>query len=1071
MQACACGDLQFQVRKEMARPVIAPLNIQATAPETFCVLEQRMRMAEEQAECLISDLKLLGINSQRLTGKYLEYEKSGELPRPISPVRAPPAFTGDADTLWRNCENLVSRMCHIESMLQTLKLHVFRVHTDRELHTKHSADLGLRLHEIQEEHAQEIKDVQLEKMRLCQKLNIAIEDLEREMEAKERLSAALEIATTTKNQKSDCIKKIGIACSVQEAYVRTPDPTDVTRAAEEMKATKVRMAQRLVEVQEKLSQETALRALLEEEQATLLLTVQDMKDIVEEEQAQVQDLQQYCHTIQRETQEVKDKLKQEESRCDKLEKESEARELLLSKLQEEIKITRQKLDAEQAELSQIRRDSVTLREAAEKVQCLNQQLESQCTELTATIQTLTSENIQLKTHHQKTLKIVEDSMAQKLQKQEFVLSTVQTSLNEELQTLQSHRTQLERDLESLRAEHSECQRKIALAAQKNAVHKDMQDSTIARLRADLESALRDRAALDSEKTLLQEELAKTQINFQDEKQNLEIQLTESKLKFGSVQASLLAQEEENKRLVDHMAVLEQEQSAKRQVELLLTELTNSKSKLAYEKGKLESTVLKLQSELQAFCDAHTENSKLRKLNGALKVKYTQSASELDSFKIRLQRTEAKLQQTENILIRKEEDFTLAVHARNEAIKEFEKLTEQIKVLEEKAEHHRKALQQQLSDVCEERSRMSETLDNVLCSHTKLQKDLEKLQTELGRKDTDILNLHKDRADSQKQMQKLEAKLSDCQKKLQESESQLYGKIELLQRSMDIAQEDNRKLGRALDQAFQRSSLLQRRVEELEEELQNKKAQEKQFHLFRMQVEEEVRTKEQLFEERLISLNKQHQIEYKEAKKIARKEAAELKKALDCATKTSAELSRTNRQLRTQDSLLQKEILQQKDALRRLKTKYRFYIESKETRNQAERTKELEAELESMQKVKEEYERSNNEQCRRIQEFMGELGSLQKEITAATSCRAQVDILQGQLEKETKSRQELEERCKVGPNLGDVYSHFLCHSEEVQIEKKRERSSKKATTTAIKAKGVDPVLRSFIHLLRSCFIYF
>lgn len=41
------------------------------------------------------------------------------------------------------------------------------------------------------------------------------------------------------------------------------------------------------QLQDKLSQEAALRALLEEEQSVLLLTVQDMKNVVDEERTQV----------------------------------------------------------------------------------------------------------------------------------------------------------------------------------------------------------------------------------------------------------------------------------------------------------------------------------------------------------------------------------------------------------------------------------------------------------------------------------------------------------------------------------------------------------------------------------------------------------------------------------------------------------------------------------------------------------------------------------------------------------------------------------------------------------------
>ncbi|CAJ0945990.1 unnamed protein product, partial [Ranitomeya imitator] len=252
----------------MDRPVIPPLTILPTAPETFSVLEQRMRVAEEQTASLISDLQALGVSSHRLDASersnaaYVRFTKCEKLKaqhiRPISPVRARTAFIGDGDTLWKNCENLVTRMCHMESMLQTMKLNVFRLHTDRELSTKHSGELEHRLLHMQEEHAQELKESQLEVMRLRQRLNCAIGEREREQEAKDRLSAALEIATTTK--------------------------TDVTIAVEELKATKACMSQRL---------------------------------------AKVQELQQYCQKISKEDKDIKDKLEAAESKCQEVEKDNQ----------------------------------------------------------------------------------------------------------------------------------------------------------------------------------------------------------------------------------------------------------------------------------------------------------------------------------------------------------------------------------------------------------------------------------------------------------------------------------------------------------------------------------------------------------------------------------------------------------------------------------------------------------------------------------------------------------------------------------------------------------------------------
>ncbi|XP_073445356.1 coiled-coil domain-containing protein 150 isoform X3 [Dendrobates tinctorius] len=972
----------------MDRPVIPPLTILPTAPETFSVLEQRMRVAEEQTASLISDLQTLGVSSHRFT--KFEKLKSQHI-RPISPVRARPAFTGDGDTLWKNCENLVTRMCHMESMLQTLKLNVFRLHTDRELSTKHSGELEHRLLHMQEEHAQELKESQLEVMRLRQRLNCAIEERKREQEAKERLSAALEIATTTK--------------------------TDVTIAAEELKATKACMSQRLAKLQDKLSQEAALRACLEEEQAALLLTVQDMKNIVEEERTQVQELQQYCLKISKEDKDLNDKLEAAESKCQEAEKDNqqlrseiEAKVSQVSWLQEDLEIRKQKCEEDQAEISQVRADSVALREAAEKVQCLNQQLENQCSQLTETVQKVTNQNLQLVSQHQQELKVVEDTMAKKLQEQETLLSIVQTSLSGEVQKILCERSQMERELETLHTEHSKFKEKAKDTEKKNTVQIEVQEKTIASLRADLDSALQNKTVLENEKMMLQEEFYKTLNDFMEKNQNLEVHLTESKLEQELLQSSLWVQEQENKCLADRAALQEQEQHNKRQVEFLLNELTDSKNKLAYEKGKLQSTVHQLQSDLQSFGEAHSENTKLRKLNAALQARFTQVNSELDSNKIRLQRLQAKLQKTEHVLLSKEEELALAVQAREEAKKEVRGLRQQIDTFEMMEERTKAVIQQQLSDVCEERTRMSETLENVLSSHSKLQKDLETLQTELGRKDNDLLSLQKDRSLNRECFEKLKAELLECNAKLQTAECQQYREIEPLQKFVEVAREDNRKLAQTLNVTLQRNSTLQNRVNELQKELQNKELQEKQGILNRAKAVEDYSVKEKLLGEQLVSLKNKHLVESKEAKKAARKELTELKKALDSVTTKSTELSRTNRELRNRESMLEKETLHQKDLIRNLKIQLKSHIESQGVRKQSERIQDLEAELKRMKNMKKSYEKNNNEQCKSIREFMNEVDNMRKEINAATSQNAKEPNVQSQLE-EVKSRQKLEQRCK------------------------------------------------------------
>lgn len=145
-------------------------------------------------------------------------------------MQARVAFVGE-NTLWRNCETLVNRMCRLESVVQTLKLNIFRLQTEKELNPKHAgsqkvvfltillclpmlflsmevfclflvaAQLEQRLNAVHEEHLQEMKIVQQEAMKLRQHLSDMKEAEERAKEEVQRLSTALEITTASKVQK------------------------------------------------------------------------------------------------------------------------------------------------------------------------------------------------------------------------------------------------------------------------------------------------------------------------------------------------------------------------------------------------------------------------------------------------------------------------------------------------------------------------------------------------------------------------------------------------------------------------------------------------------------------------------------------------------------------------------------------------------------------------------------------------------------------------------------------------------------------------------------------------------
>lgn len=68
--------------------------------------------------------------SQFETPKCLEGPANQKV---ISPIQREVICSGKSDILWKNCEFLVNRMCHLESLIQSLKMNIFRLQTEKDL--------------------------------------------------------------------------------------------------------------------------------------------------------------------------------------------------------------------------------------------------------------------------------------------------------------------------------------------------------------------------------------------------------------------------------------------------------------------------------------------------------------------------------------------------------------------------------------------------------------------------------------------------------------------------------------------------------------------------------------------------------------------------------------------------------------------------------------------------------------------------------------------------------------------------------------------------------------------------
>ncbi|CAI9164951.1 unnamed protein product [Rangifer tarandus platyrhynchus] len=1011
----AAGPWEVHMETTMSRPVLSPTRINATASETFTVLQQRMRIVEEQTSSLRDDLIMLDFGDKRgqlETPECLEQPVSQNI---TGPIQNEIICSGKTNILWKNCEFLVNRMCRLESLIQSLKMNIFRLQTEKDLNPQKTDFLKERLNTIQEEHSKDLKLLQLEVMNLRQQLRDVKEEEDKAQDEVQRLTATLEIASETKKN----------AAIIEE----------------ELKTTKRKMNLKIQELRRQLSQEKHLRESLEKSGSALLLRIQEMESTVEVERKQVHILQENCIALRSSIQATQELLAQEQQQKGALETASSqlksdlvSRDSIISKLVEENKNIQMSFNKEHEGNAYLRSEIVSLHEASEKAQILNDQLTRKCSELSNMLQTVKMENTRIIADHQAILQEEQKMMTQTFQEQNLLLDAAHASITSELQTVQNEKTQLQVHLDHLILEHNQCIQKAQEAEKRATVQKELLESTIARLRADLEASVQEKKSLLEEKDRLQKEVNKTEKEVAEEKCNLEKELSKSKVDINALTRNVQTLEEKNKQLTDKIASLELEQAssdyhwlAQQQVENVLGKITDSKNKLAYEKGKLQTKVKQLEEQLHSLTETSSQNDHLRKLNKALEGKYAQVKS---------------------LLEKNEEELSQAVKGRDAALKESQKLKGDLETLEDRENKKVGNFQRQLAEAKEDNCKVTIMLENVLASHSKMQGALEKVQIELGRRDSEIAGLKKERALNQQRVQKLEAEVDQWQARMLVVDAQHNSEMEPLQKALDVAREDNRKLAMSLEQALQTNNHLQTKLDHVQEKLENKELERQNLETFKERMSEESKIEAELHAERIDALRKQFQVERETARKAAQREVTEMKKALDEANFRSVEVSRTNRELRQKLTELEKLLNSSKEKIKNQRAQIKLHLSTKANNAQnVERMKQIETELRHMELIKDQYQRKNYEQSLSIQKFVSEMTNLQKEMQLLarsqydTSARNKQQELR--LESERKLRQELESRCQ---ELEETIRH-LKKCKEATENKLKEASVESEQITA------------------------
>ncbi|GAA6218800.1 coiled-coil domain-containing protein 150 isoform X1 [Lates japonicus] len=426
----------------MSRSATLPLSAGATAPEALCLLHQRLLLAEEEAEGLIRDMGALGVSRDQIlgSGKMMDTTQS---PLTMQWVQ------GDERTLWQQWDSVVNRVCRIESLLQTLKLTVFCLETERELDPSHTARLKQQLAALQQETEEEQQACRREVMKLRDQLQQAYQERDEAHTEVQRLRETVEAATAAK--------------------MREQMRQESTCSAEAMKSHS-KLLQWVEEMERVVKMERRQRLQLQSECQVLCVEAQTSRQQLEEEKDRGRHLEEYCRQLKEQTAvkdslvfELKTELKRQQTENSKLQKEGRemraAAELLqaeksrvVKQLQEQDQLLKAARCNIQTELKVALTDKVNLQRELEKLKEEHAHLyqsSSIAQEMAGTQKELLERTIERQQGELSAAHKEEEAIRKDLENSKQMLCSVVTKLEGEKSSLETHLSEAKREVGSL----------------------------------------------------------------------------------------------------------------------------------------------------------------------------------------------------------------------------------------------------------------------------------------------------------------------------------------------------------------------------------------------------------------------------------------------------------------------------------------------------------------------------------------------------------------------------------------------------------------------------------------------
>ncbi|CAH1773554.1 unnamed protein product [Owenia fusiformis] len=920
----------------MSRQVIPPTRSPVSSPQqTINLLQKRLYSAEEDAMHLVGTLQQMGFRTNQSAVQ-------GDGQEVLSPYQ--PRIV-ENEVLKKNYESLVSRVCRTESVIQTLKMNLAAVQAERDLGQRKNYEASEKLALASDAYQTEIQNLTRELVKSRKECKEAQEVRNKCQDDVRRLKEALEISSTAK--------------------------VEYSAAAEDLKYGKNKLVRRVAELKEELSREMGLRASLEESHNTLMTRVHEMEDIVEAERNEVKSLSSDCTALRREAAKWQDaEQKQQVLRAQQEEQltaffnENAKQKKIIEEMEEDKKCVKTEFGKMKVQYKGLNAQLEQMKKFTEEKHSTQGQLEHENKQLHEALRTAAEENAKLIANYETQLVAAKEKVTTSNQQQETVEILKQELIREskEKAHFQQLCEKLQGELNEINGEHVSVERES-----KETI--DELNHEIHDLKQKLKFLEEEKQQAFKEKETLLDEINQAVDSMTEERAKLQAETEVKQLELDTLQEAKFQLEEENARLLERMGQVEQTQNSQQQIEKTMSDILEQKNKLAYDKGKLQSRVEQLESQLQSLATTHTNSVQQRNTFNTLQGKYTKSQSDYNAANIKIQRLESQLKQLSAIGERKEQDFSMALQSRDEAIREVNKLRDVVESTDGREKQKIVNLERNLLESKEDSRKLASSLDGIIQSHNQLQQAMETLQTDLGKKDSQIAQLKNEKNLSQNSLRQMQTEIDTLQDRLVSMETLETTEITPLREALETCKSDNIKMANSLDGVMHSNRQLQVKLHKLEDELAKKTYQLEDTISARKNEQDTMKQEICSYEERMTALKQQLNKDRDKSLKKTNKEVVEVKRQLDELCSKNGDLSRANTELRHKITELEYLIRNDKERINKQKAQLEHLNKVRKQQEDSLKTyKSLSNEIDELERAKQEYIKKNEDQVGHISIF-------------------------------------------------------------------------------------------------------